>query len=86
MIPENSPLVVSINISQVKTIDYRGKPLQTGILKLPFDGRLRLEGVNLRGDEQADRRVHGGPERAAYAYALEDYFWWQQRLGRTFSP
>lgn len=86
MIPENSPLVVSINISQVKTIEYRGKPLQTGILKLPYDGRLRLEGVNLRGDEQADRRVHGGPERAAYAYALEDYFWWQERLGRTFSP
>ena len=83
MIPEHSPQVVSINIGQVKTIEYRGKPVRTAILKTPYDGRLRLEGVNLRGDDQADRRVHGGPERAAYAYALEDYLWWQERLGRT---
>jgi len=83
LIPENSPLVVSINIGQVRTIDYRGKPVRTAILKTPYEGRLRLEGVNLRGDDQADRRVHGGPERAAYAYALEDYLWWQERLGRT---
>jgi MOSC domain-containing protein YiiM len=83
MIPEHSPQVVSMNIGQVKTIDINGKPVRTAILKSPYDGRLRLEGVNLRGDDQADRRVHGGPERAAYAYALEDYIWWQDRLGRT---
>jgi MOSC domain-containing protein YiiM len=83
LIPEHSPQVVSINISQVKTIQMNGKSIRTGILKTPYDGRLRLEGVNLRGDEQGDRRVHGGPERAAYAYALEDYLWWQDRLGRS---
>ena len=30
--------------------------------------------------------MHGGPERAAYAYALEDYLWWQSRLGKTLPP
>ena len=45
-----------------------------------------LEGVNLHGDTQADRKVHGGPVRAAYAYADEDYRWWEAILGRPLPP
>ena len=33
---------------------------------------MRVAGVNVAGDDQADRRVHGGPDKAVYAYALED--------------
>ena len=36
-------------------------------------GRVAAAGVNLDGDDQADRRVHGGPTKAVYAYAEEDY-------------
>jgi MOSC domain-containing protein YiiM len=38
--------------------------------------------VNVAGDDQADRTVHGGSDKAVYAYASEDTAWWAQRLGR----
>ena len=53
-----------------------GRTVRTGIWKSPVDGRVAVRGVNLDGDDQADRRVHGGPDKAVYAYASEDYAWW----------
>ena len=47
---------------------------------------LIVEGVNLAGDDQADRRVHGGPDKAVYAYASEDTTWWERELGRPLAP
>jgi MOSC domain-containing protein YiiM len=41
---------------------------------------VRARGVNLEGDEQADRKAHGGPDKAVYAYAVEDIRWWEQHL------
>jgi MOSC domain-containing protein YiiM len=38
--------------------------------------------VNLDGDDQADRRAHGGPDKAIYAYAIEDHRWWETDLER----
>ena len=45
-----------------------------------------MRGVNLDGDGQADLRVHGGPDKAVYAYAVEDYEWWADQLGRELEP
>jgi MOSC domain-containing protein YiiM len=42
--------------------------------------------VNVDGDDQADRRVHGGPDKAVYAYAREDELWWTARLDREIQP
>lgn len=42
---------------------------------------MRVDGVNLAGDDQADRRVHGGADKAVYAYAREDYDWWAASTG-----
>ena len=41
-------------------------------LEAPVDGRVAVRGVNLDGDDQADRTVHGGPDKAVYAYGIED--------------
>src|SRR5262245_4518808 len=54
----------------------------SAIGKAPVEGRVRVEGVNVAGDAQADRRVHGGPDKAVYAYAREDEAWWAEQLGR----
>jgi MOSC domain-containing protein YiiM len=54
----------------------------SAIVKTPVEGRVRVEGVNVAGDDQADRRVHGGPDKAVYAYAQEDTAWWAEELGR----
>lgn len=78
--------VVSVNVSPVRSIDVRGEAIPTGILKTPVLGRVRVDGVNLHGDDQADRNAHGGPDRVAYAYASEDYAWWARELGGDLSP
>ena len=60
----------------------RGRPMMSAIVKEPVEGPVRVEGVNLAGDAQADLRVHGGPYKAVYAYAREDSDWWARELGR----
>jgi len=75
--------VVSINVGQVRDFEYDGRPAKSAIWKLPVAGRVRARGVNLEGDDQADRKAHGGPDKAVYAYALEDARWWEQKLGRS---
>ena len=64
----------------------RGRPVLSAIGKAPVEGRVRVRGVNVEGDDQADRRVHGGPDKAVYAYAAEDIAWWSERLGRPLGP
>jgi len=60
--------------------------MTTAIWKEPVGGRVEIRGFNLAGDDQADRRVHGGPRKAIYAYALEDLEWWSAQLGRETPP
>ncbi len=78
--------VLSVNAGQVREIRYRGKAHMTAIYKEPVKGRLPIRGDNLAGDEQADHRFHGGPKKAIYAYASEDYAWWEDRLGTRLAP
>ena len=54
----------------------------SAIGKAPVEGRVRVAGVNVQGDDQADRRAHGGPDKAVYAYAREDMAFWAAELGR----
>lgn len=44
--------------------------------KAPREGPVRAHGLGLEGDEVANTRVHGGPEKAVYAYALGNYALW----------
>ena len=56
--------------------------MKTGIWKRPVPGRVAVRGVNLAGDDQGDRSLHGGPDKAVYAYAREDTDWWEAELAR----
>jgi MOSC domain-containing protein YiiM len=79
--------LVSVNVGRPQPVGLRrGRTVQSAIGKAPVDGRVRVEGVNLAGDDQADRRVHGGPDKAVYAYAREDTDWWERELGRELGP
>ena len=80
------PRLVSVNVGTPRLISYRGKRVMTGIWKEPVDGRVEVRGVNVDGDEQADRTVHGGVDKAIYAYSREDYEWWEGELGRPMEP
>jgi MOSC domain-containing protein YiiM len=78
--------VVSVNVGGVRTVMLGERPVRTAIWKAPVDGPIRVHGVNLDGDDQADREVHGGPDKAVYGYAVEDLAWWAARLGRPVEP
>jgi MOSC domain-containing protein YiiM len=75
--------VLAVNVGRPRQLSVRrGRALMSAIGKQPVEGRVRVEGVNLAGDDQADRLVHGGPDKAVYAYASEDTAWWGSELGR----
>jgi MOSC domain-containing protein YiiM len=81
------PSVVSVNVGRpVQLSVRRGRPLMSAIRKAPVSGPVRVAGVTVEGDDQADRRVHGGPDKAVYAYAAEDTAWWSAELCRELSP
>jgi MOSC domain-containing protein YiiM len=75
--------VLSINVGGVRTIDVGDRIVTTAIWKHPVPGRVAVRGVNLHGDDQADRSVHGGYDKAVYAYAREDTDWWEREVGRA---
>jgi MOSC domain-containing protein YiiM len=73
---------VSVNVGAPRTVEWLGRQVRSGIWKEPTSGAVEVAGVNLVGDDQADRRVHGGVDKAVYAYAIEDYDWWAASAGR----
>ena len=89
-----SPAIVqSVNVGRPREVPLGDRVITTSIWKEPVTGRVPVRGVNLEGDDQADRSVHGGPDKAVYAYAAEDIAWWaaeqrgaelaRRRSGRT---
>jgi len=80
------PSLVSVNVGRPRTIGTGRRTITTSIWKDPVEGPVRAAGINLEGDEQADRQVHGGPDKAVYAYAVEDVAWWEGQLGRPLGP
>ena len=77
--------VLSVNVGLPREIEWLGRRATTSIWKEPVDGRVEVAGVNLAGDDQADRRFHGGPDKAVYTYAREDYAWWEEELERPLA-
>jgi MOSC domain-containing protein YiiM len=79
--------VEAVNVGTPRPVERsNGRVETTSIWKSPVSGRVAVRGVNIEGDDQADRSVHGGPDRAVYAYAGEDTDWWAAELGRPLDP
>jgi MOSC domain-containing protein YiiM len=77
-----TPRVTSVNVGRPRDVRVGDAVVRTSIWKEPVSGHVMVRGVNLAGDDQSDRRVHGGDRKAVYAYAREDLDWWGERLGR----
>lgn len=56
--------------------------MTSGIVKRPVEGLVAVAALNLAGDRQADLSVHGGVDKAVYAYPAEHYAAWAEELGR----
>jgi len=75
--------ILSVNVGRPREFQFQGKIVTSSIWKTPVQGPVAVRGVNLEGDDQADRDVHGGPDKAVYSYAVEDIRWWEGALGRA---
>jgi MOSC domain-containing protein YiiM len=74
--------VISVNVGLPREIPIGDRIVATGIFKEPVAGPVRVLSLNLDGDRQADLSVHGGVDKAVYAYPSEHYPFWQRELGR----
>jgi len=72
--------VISVNVGLPRPVTWHGKTVATGIWKSPVAGRVAVVGYNLVGDGQADLSVHGGADKAVYAYPSEHYPWWRGEI------
>jgi MOSC domain-containing protein YiiM len=69
--------VHSINTALPQEVTWNGQVVRTSIFKRPVLGPVWVHAEHLAGDGQADLRVHGGRNKAVYAYAHEHYGHWQ---------
>jgi MOSC domain-containing protein YiiM len=79
-------VIESVNVGTPREISWRGQTVRTAIWKDPVPGRVGVRGTSVDGDEQGNPEVHGGYDQALYAYAAEDYAWWEAQLGRELGP
>jgi MOSC domain-containing protein YiiM len=72
--------LVSVNVGLPRDVRWLGKVVRTSIWKSPVEGRVLVSKLNLEGDRQSDLSVHGGAEKAVYAYPCEHYSYWRSQL------
>ena len=77
--------ILSINISEPKKVMFNGKELTTSIYKKPIEGSIEVTEVGLLGDRHADMKVHGGYDKALYAYSHKHYQTWSKEMNQDYS-
>ncbi len=78
--------LLSVNVGLPREIEWKGKTVRTSIFKEPVAGEVRVSTLNVEGDQQSDLTVHGGPDKAVYAYPSEHYPFWRTELPGTDLP
>ena len=78
--------IVSVNAGLPREVEWRGKVVRTSIFKSPVPGRVRVTELNVEGDAQSDLSVHGGIDKAVYAYPSEHYAYWRKELPKLDFP
>ncbi|MGD2159417.1 MAG: MOSC domain-containing protein [Anaerolineales bacterium] len=77
-------IILSIQVGTPQRYEGQAgeKPWTTAFFKTPLSGKVRLTRMGLDGDQPADRKHHGGADKAVLAYAASHYPIWRQELGR----
>jgi MOSC domain-containing protein YiiM len=70
--------ILSIQVGLPRTVEFNGRQTTTGIFKEPIQGPIMVRRLNLEGDGQADLRVHGGVNKAVYAYGADTFKRWKE--------
>jgi MOSC domain-containing protein YiiM len=72
--------LLSVNVGLPREIEWKEKVVRTSIFKAPVTGPVRVAKLNLDGDQQSDLSVHGGIDKAVYAYPSEHYAFWRREI------
>ena len=72
-----SAKVISLNVVNAVIPDVGGEVGVTSIDKRPVSDSRHITTAGVAGDQRSDIPNHGMPEQAVYAYAREDYEWWE---------
>ncbi|CAN5263240.1 MOSC domain-containing protein [soil metagenome] len=79
--------VLSVNVGIAKPLHTAGdRVVLSAIVKSPVAGPVAVRWLGLEGDEQADHSVHGGPQKAVYAYPVEHYGFWDTLRRQSLRP
>jgi len=71
--------LLSVNTGAARPLRVAGgRSVLSAIGKSPVTGSVAVLALGLQGDEQADLSVHGGLDKAVYAYPAEHLAFWQQ--------
>jgi len=79
--------VFAVNVGKPQEYEWKDTRVRTAIFKTQVEGLVQVAKLDLEGDEQADLTVHGGADKALYAYPHEHYAYWQTQLpDYSFAP
>jgi MOSC domain-containing protein YiiM len=78
--------LTSLQVGRPADLDRRGKTVRTAVVKTPVAGHVHLGVDGFEGDEQADLRVQGGPDKAACVYPVEHVERWEAEIGVSLPP
>ena len=80
--------VLSVNVAAPRFLAVEnGETIMSAIAKDPVPGpQIAVSAINLQGDDQANRAVHGGIDKAVYAYPSEHWSWWHGEHGIACRP
>lgn len=65
--------IISINYGKKKTYDFSGKIIESAFMKKPVFTNIHIDKLGIIGDEQADKKHHGGDDKAVCLYSFEHY-------------
>lgn len=86
MAPTLAGEVVSLQVGLPAPLPWRGREVASAIVKRPVNGAVALGPEGFDGDAQADRSVHGGPDKAVCCYPVEHQAGLAARIGAPLPP
>ena len=77
------PTLLGVQVAKARRAQMGSRAVLTAIFKTAVSGPVPVLPLGLAGDEQADLSVHGGLDKAVYAYPSEHYPFWSDARART---
>jgi len=75
--------LLGVQTAQARKVMISGRAILTAIHKTAVAEPVAVQPLGLLGDEQADLSVHGGLDKAVYAYPSEHYAFWRDQRERS---